>query len=54
MSVQRAKLTELSAKHRDWKKSHASQLSDPEKDPKYKANRELMDDYAKIIPGLAI
>lgn len=54
MSVQRAKLTELSAKHRDWKKSHASQLADPEKDPKYKANREVMDDYAKIIPGLAI
>ena len=54
MSVQRAKLTELSAKHRDWKKAHASQLADPEKDPKYKAYREEMDDYAKIIPGLAI
>lgn len=54
MSAQRAKLAELSAKHRDWKKSHASQLADPEKDPKFKAIREAMDDYAKIIPGLAI
>lgn len=54
MSVQRATLSELSAKHRDWKKSHASKLADPEKDPKYKALRAEMDDYAKIIPGLAI
>ena len=54
MSVQRTKLAELSGKHRDWKKSHASLLEDPEKDPKYKALREEMEDYAKIIPGLAI
>lgn len=54
VSVQKGKLSELSGKHRDWKKSHASQLADPEKDPKYKANREAMNDYAQIIPGLAI
>ncbi len=54
VSVQKGKLAELSGKHRDWKKSHASQLAVPEKDPKYKANREAMDDYAKLIPGLAI
>ena len=54
MNVQRSKLAELSAKHRDLKKSHAAQLQDPENDPKYKAIRAEMDDYRKIIPGLAI
>ena len=54
MSVQRTKLADLSAKHRDWKKANASKMADPENDPKYKAIRAEMDDYAKIIPGLAI
>ena len=54
MSVQREKLKELSRKHADWKKSHASSLDDPEKDPKYSALKAEMEDYAKIIPGLAI
>ena len=54
MSVQRTKLSELSAKHREWKQSNASKLADPEKDPKYKAIREEMGAYAEIIPGLAI
>jgi len=54
MSVLRGNLSTLSQKHRDWKKSNASRLIDVEKDPKYKANKEEMADYAKIIPGLAI
>lgn len=54
MSVQRGKLSDLSRKHRDWKKAHSSMLVDPENDPKFKAIKAEMDDYAKIIPGLAI
>lgn len=52
-AVAHDKYVKLLEKHRAWKKEHASELSDPEKDPKYLEIRAQMQGYAKAIPGLA-
>lgn len=52
-AVAHDKYVKLLEKHRAWKKEHASELSDPEKDPKYLELRTQMQGYAKAIPGMA-
>ena len=54
VSVQDARVRELSGRHRAWKDAHPAGQADVEKDPKYAEIGAEMNDYAQIVPGLAI
>lgn len=53
MAVQQAKLKDLSSKHKEWKEKNASQIGDPEDDPRIQKLRAEMQSVANAIPGLA-
>ncbi len=53
MAVQQAKLKDLSSKHKEWKAKNASQIGDPEDDPRIQKLRAEMQSVASAIPGLA-
>lgn len=47
------KVRTLSKKAKEWKEAHASELSNPEKDPAYLKIIEERNKYGEAIPGLA-
>lgn len=53
LSQLRVKMQELTQKHKDWKKAHAAELPDPEKNPAYQAKLEEARAYSAPIAGLA-
>lgn len=53
LSQLRVKMQELTQKHKDWKKAHAAELPDPEKNPAYQAKLQEARAYSAPIAGLA-
>ena len=53
LSQLRVKMQELTQKHKDWKKAHAAELPDPEKNPAYQAKLKEASAYSAPIAGLA-
>lgn len=49
----KVKMQELTQKHKDWKKAHAAELPDPEKNPAYRAKLDEARAYSAPIAGLA-
>ena len=48
------KVRSLNKKAKEWKEAHASELSDPEKDPAYLKIIKERDKYGEAIPGLTL